>query len=90
MMPTRRLVVEGPYNYCRNPMTLGVIIFYFGIDFLIGSLSSFGLTVLFMALILAYIKLVEEKELGARFGQEYIEYKRKSSILDSKIKKKRG
>jgi len=32
-----------------------------------------------------YIKLVEEKELEARFGEEYREYKRKTPFLIPKI-----
>ena len=88
MMPTRRLLIEGPYTYCRNPMTLGIIIFYFGIGIWIGSLSSIGLTILFIALIITYIKLVEEKELEARFGQEYVEYKKRTPFLIPKRRRK--
>jgi len=88
MMPTQKLVVDGPYAYCRNPMTLGMIIFYFGISVWIGSLSSIGLTVLFTALIIAYVKLVEEKELEARFGEEYIKYKKRTPFLIPKRRKK--
>jgi len=88
MMPAQKLVIDGPYAYCRNPMTLGMIIFYLGISVWIGSLSSIGLTVLFTALIIAYVKLVEEKELEARFGEEYIRYKKKTPFLIPKRRKK--
>jgi len=88
MMPTQKLVVDGPYAYCRNPMTLGMIIFYFGISVWIGSLSSIGLTMLFTVLIIAYVKLVEEKELEARFGEEYIKYKKRTPFLIPKRRKK--
>ena len=87
MMPTQKLVVDGPYAYCRNPMTLGMIIFYFGISVWIGSLSSIGLTLLFTALIIAYVKLVEERELEARFGEEYIKYKKRTPFLIPKRRK---
>jgi protein-S-isoprenylcysteine O-methyltransferase Ste14 len=43
MMPTRRLLVTGPYHLCRNPMVLGTIIAYLGVVVLTGSLSSFRL-----------------------------------------------
>jgi len=36
MMPTRRLVVKGPFTYCRNPMTLGTFLFgHFCLDRLV-------------------------------------------------------
>ncbi|MCP8318052.1 MAG: isoprenylcysteine carboxylmethyltransferase family protein [archaeon] len=81
MMPMKKLIVRGPYAYCRNPMTLGGVIFYLGFGILTGSISSIGFTILFMSLLLAYIKFIEEKELGARFGQEYIEYKKRTPFL---------
>jgi len=31
--------------------------------------------------ILIYIKWIEEKELGERFGSEYLEYKRRTPFL---------
>lgn len=37
VMPTRKLVVKGPYAYCRNPMILGNTIFYLGIGIMYGS-----------------------------------------------------
>jgi len=52
-----------------------------------GSLFSIGLTVLFAALIIAYIKFIEEKELEARFSQEYIRYKKRTPFLIPKRKK---
>ncbi len=80
-MPPRRLVVDGPYNYCRNPMALGIIIFYLGMSIWTGSPSSIGLTSIFAAALIAYVKLVEEKELEARFGRQYLEYKKKTPSL---------
>jgi len=44
--------------------------------------------VLFTALIIAYVKLVEEKELEARFGEKYIRYKKKTPFLIPKRRKK--
>jgi protein-S-isoprenylcysteine O-methyltransferase Ste14 len=81
LMPTQRLVVEGPYAYSRNPMTLGIMLFYLGLGLWVGSPSFIGLASLFIISVLAYVKLVEEKELEERFGQEYVEYKRKTPFL---------
>ena len=81
VMPTQRLVVQGPYGYCRNPMALGTIVLYLGVAILIGSPSAVGLVALGAAMLLTYIRLVEEREMEARFGQEYREYRRRTPFL---------
>jgi len=75
MLPTRKLLINGPFKLCRNPMTLGTILAYTGVAVLVGSLSSFLFVMLFFAALLCYLKFLEEKELAERFGQEYLEYK---------------
>ncbi len=81
MMPTQKLVVQKPYTYCRNPMSLGTIILYTGIAIWIGSPSAVGLVLLFAVLLMVYNKLIEERELEKRFGSEYLEYKRRTPFL---------
>ncbi len=81
LMATQKLIVRGPYTYCRNPMTLGTDLFYLGIALWLGSISAFGLGLVYPVGILIYIKLVEERELEKRFGSEYLEYKRRTSLL---------
>ncbi len=81
VMPTQRLVTTGPYALCRNPMLLGSVIYYLGISLRLNSLSAIVLTALFLLCSIAYVKLVEEKELEARFGKEYEEYKRRTPFL---------
>ena len=78
---TQKLIVNGPYKYCRNPMTLGTILYYLGIGILIGSLTSIGLTLLILVILVIYIKVVEEKELEVRFKEEYKEYKQSTPFL---------
>ena len=84
-MPTQRLITTSVYSLCRNPMLLGTLIYYLWISLWINSLSAIFLTTLFFLFSTAYIKLVEEKELEARFGKEYKEYKRKTPFLIPKI-----
>jgi protein-S-isoprenylcysteine O-methyltransferase Ste14 len=81
MMPTQRLVVQPPFTFCRNPMTLGTILGGLGIGVWIGSLSAIGIVVALGTALLAYIRFIEEKELEARFGQDYVDYKRTTPFL---------
>lgn len=81
MLPTKKLLMVGPFKYCRNPMTLGTIIAYAGIAILIGSFSALGSVAIFAAILVCYLKIIEEKELQMRFGSEYIEYKKKTPFI---------
>jgi protein-S-isoprenylcysteine O-methyltransferase Ste14 len=79
--PTR-LVTSGPFRYTRNPIKLGAILFYFGVG-TIGDQMVTGLVMLAIGLLLGtiYHKGVEEKELLVRFGEEYSEYRNRTSFL---------
>jgi protein-S-isoprenylcysteine O-methyltransferase Ste14 len=88
LMATQKLIVKGPYTYCRNPMTLGTAIFYLGVAIWLGSLSAIGLGLVYPVGILIYIKLIEEKELEERFGSEYLEYKGSTPFLIPRFRKR--
>lgn len=90
LMATQKLVVQRPYTYCRNPMTLGTTAFYLGIAIWTGSLSALILALIYPVGILIYIKLVEEKELEQRFGVEYLEYKRRTPFLIPRFRNSGG
>jgi protein-S-isoprenylcysteine O-methyltransferase Ste14 len=81
VMATQKLIVQPPYSYCRNPMALGAIGMYLGVAVLLGSIGAVILVLLGAAVLLTYIKLVEEKEMVLRFGQEYLEYRQRTSFL---------
>lgn len=81
IMPTQKLVIMGPFLYSRNPMTFGTILLYLGVVVLIGSLSSFALVVIMSLALFLYIKLIEEKELEARFGKDYLKYKKNTPFI---------
>ncbi len=78
LMATQKLIVQPPYSYCRNPMALGAIVMYLGAAILFGSIGAVALVMLGTALLLTYIKRVEEKEMEIRFGQQYLEYKQRT------------
>lgn len=88
LMPTQKLIIQRPYHYCRNPMTLGTTLFYLGIAIWLGSISAVGLGLVYPVGILIYMKLVEERELEERFGSEYLEYKKRTPFLIPRIGKK--
>ncbi|MFA5393596.1 MAG: PIG-L family deacetylase [Candidatus Ratteibacteria bacterium] len=80
--PPCRLVTEGIYGYCRNPMYLGYLMLFLGLaiitsSFFILILSTTG-TGLFLFL---YIRLHEEKILALRFGKEYLKYRSQTPFL---------
>ena len=74
-MPTQELLVSGPFRYCRNPMTLGTIVFYLGIAIAAGTLCGALIALLIGAGLITYLKRFEERELEERFGEAYVRYK---------------
>lgn len=81
LMATKKLIVQPPFTYCRNPMSLGSFIMYLGVAVVFGSIGAAILVLLFAVLLLVYIKTFEEKEMEARFGQEYLDYRQKTPFL---------
>jgi len=85
MMPTQRLITTGPFQYCRNPMTLGTILAYLGLSIAAATIVGLILVAAFAALLLVYIKRMEEKELAERFGEEYLAYRRDVPFIIPRI-----
>ena len=88
LMATQKLVVQPPYTWCRNPMALGAIVMYTGVAVLLGSIGALVLVLLGAVALLAYIKFLEEKEMVIRFGQEYLEYRRRTPFLAPRFGKR--
>jgi protein-S-isoprenylcysteine O-methyltransferase Ste14 len=80
--PTEKLVIAGPYKLCRNPIELGAVLYYLGIGTWWNSIVT-GIVCAVSGLIIGslYHKFVEEKELEARFGKDYLEYKKRVPFL---------
>lgn len=81
VMATQKLLANGPFKLCRNPMGFGAVTAYLGISLLIGSIVDLLFTALFLLFFVCYIKGIEEKELTARFGQAYLDYKAGTPFL---------
>jgi protein-S-isoprenylcysteine O-methyltransferase Ste14 len=81
VMPTQELLTEGPFRYCRNPMTLGTILAYLGLAIAAGTTAGTGLVLSLAASLLVYLKRLEEGELAERFGEAYLAYKRETPFI---------
>jgi protein-S-isoprenylcysteine O-methyltransferase Ste14 len=79
---TERLVTTGPYRFTRNPMIFGVICAYLAVPILQGSPTGL---VIYCLLVLPgaflFIIFVEERWLKGDFGEEFIEYRKRVSML---------
>jgi len=84
--PPPRLLTTGLYAYIRNPMFLGGFLFLLGLGVLLGSLSlTFVFVPLLIVLYVFYVKAVEEKEMEKKFGQEYLEYKKRVPMFIPRV-----
>jgi protein-S-isoprenylcysteine O-methyltransferase Ste14 len=81
LMATQKLITQPPYAYCRNPMALGAIVLYLGVTVTAGSPGAGLLWLLGAVALLTYIRLVEEQEMIARFGEEYMAYRRRVPFI---------
>ena len=74
---TRHLMTDGPYRLSRNPMLSGTYLYYFGV--LVALWNWWPLLVFAVVAALMVLQVrSEEKRLEADFGQEYLDYKRRT------------
>ena len=81
LLPTRQLVMCGPYAYTRNPMMFGMLWLVLGIALYRRSLTGILLVPLLTLLVVAYLKLFEEPGLERRFGGEYHQYRQRVPLV---------
>jgi len=73
---TRVVVTEWVYSWTRNPMVLAGLAFIVGVGLWLQSgLFLVWVLVVVTPAILVFLELYEERELEARFGQDYLDYK---------------
>jgi protein-S-isoprenylcysteine O-methyltransferase Ste14 len=70
-------IISGPFKLSRNPIYLGMTIALFGVETVLGSLSTYIFPVIFVIIINTLIIPVEEKNLENKFGKKYLDYKAK-------------
>ncbi len=85
---TKKLITDGLYKYCRNPMMFGTFLLYLGLALYFKSFFANIFVLIFIIMMRVYIKKVEEKELEKRFGEEYKKYKENTSFFIPKRNKK--
>jgi len=72
--PPRRLVIQGPYRFVRNPMYMGAGLTLAGAALFFESLPLLGYTGLFFLATHLFVVWYEEPALRRTFGQEYEAY----------------
>jgi len=85
MPKSQKLVTWGPYRYVRHPSYLGYFIMFFGLFFLWP--TSFTLLPIIAIPGYYLVTVQEERLLTQRFGDEYLEYKKKTGRFIPRIKR---
>jgi len=75
--PSPALVARGPYRITRNPMYLQMVLVCIGFAVILASLWILHLTPLCAWALQRFAILPEEAYLEARFGDAYLDYKRR-------------
>ncbi|MBP6284153.1 MAG: isoprenylcysteine carboxylmethyltransferase family protein, partial [Paludibacteraceae bacterium] len=78
---TKKLVTIGPYKYSRNPMVFGAFSLYVSIVIFLNSIIGLISLLILLLIAINYLRLSEEKRLYKDFGDEYIDYKKKVSMI---------
>jgi protein-S-isoprenylcysteine O-methyltransferase Ste14 len=71
------LMLDGPYQFSRNPIYTGVCCLVFGLSFLVGSVPLFILAIVLMAIFWRFFIRWEERNLEEAFGEEYLKFKKR-------------
>ena len=72
-----KLVTTGLYQFSRNPMYLGMVIFLVGVAVLFGNIWLLIEPAVFAAYITRFQIEPEERMLAAKFGADYVSYQKR-------------
>jgi len=70
-----RLVVEGPFHLCRNPIYLGNALAFAGLALMAGPLAYAPVATALLGLVYGAVVRAEERELRRTFGVDYEAYR---------------
>jgi protein-S-isoprenylcysteine O-methyltransferase Ste14 len=73
--PTRELVTVGPYSYIRNPQAVGTTLIVLGEVVSVRSSLLIAMVPLSVAYLEGLAARYEDRELRARYGTRYLEYR---------------
>jgi protein-S-isoprenylcysteine O-methyltransferase Ste14 len=76
--PPRRLVVQGPYRFVRNPMYIGAGLALTGAALFYRSLALLGYVGVFVLVTHLFVVAYEEPTLRRMFGKDYEAYCKKT------------
>jgi len=73
-----KIIQQGLYKYLRHPSYLGSLFSFLGNGFALN--NWYGMLIVFIPVLLAFMNRmrIEEELLVSNFGQEYIEYKKRT------------
>jgi protein-S-isoprenylcysteine O-methyltransferase Ste14 len=86
--PPRRLVIQGPYRFVRNPMYIGAALALTGAAIFYESWSLLIFTAFFFLVAHLFVVLYEEPTLRRTFGAEYEAYRNRVSRWWPRITRK--
>lgn len=73
--PTTALVSSGPFRFTRNPLYLGLTVFYAGLMIVFELTWGLLFLPIVVWLVTVWVIVPEEKYLEEKFGTEYLNYK---------------
>jgi len=79
--PEKKLVQRGLYKKIRHPSYTGEIIAFIGLGFVFQHIPSSIFISVFLFLAFLYRAIVEERSLHNEFGDEFIEYKKRTRMF---------
>ncbi len=83
-----KIITDGPYRYMRHPQYFAIALATLGLAILIN--TSYMLVFSISTIITFYlIALFEERKLSSIFGEEYMRYRRKTSLISLFIRKRK-
>ena len=89
IVPTKRLLQNGPYRNVRNPMIPGFFLYLLAWAFLFNKAGAFLAAAVIIVLLLIEIKFVEEPELERRFGDACRQYRKETPFIFPKWRSKK-
>lgn len=75
--PTTKILETGFYKISRNPIYLAMIVIYLAFSFLLNSIWFLPFLPVVLLVIYYGVILREEKYLENKFGEEYLDYKKR-------------